>query len=365
MHRSISTLGCHPRTLAIISVKTEGSSSTQFIIPNTIPTTGWWSLSIPTLSSTRLWPSWAALCCWTSRTPHSSPWPDPVRRDAGQVTGCPEESQKPPRRRGLPRCAGKCNRKVRYCGRRVWFCKVSDPKSIPYLLFNRSRVSKILDEGGKSGDGDEKDEAHRLMNLATQLRRFNDRMIQVERAFIYSYGLPDDARSVTWSSRPTCLTRMAVPVSLESATCSSTSRGQETGKKWSARYRWRPRLCCPPWMCSLWRTQRSRKRLNFCSHNWALLLFRGNDYSVGRLVGGNLKTKHSIRILISFSLRIQPSPVGRLRFQTISFSLVFLFLFNPFTPKLKNVHSPNLWKRNVWREVVRIGGIIIFHPSKL
>ena len=39
--------------------------------------------------------------------------------------------------------------------------------------------------------------------------------------------------------------------------------------------------------------------------------------------------------------------------------------FNPFTPKLKNVNSPNLWKRNVWREVVRIGGIIIFHPSKL
>ena len=46
----------------------------------------------------------------------------------------------------------------------------------------------MLDERGKSDDDD--DEAHRLMNLAAQLRRFNDRMIQVERAFIYSYGLP-------------------------------------------------------------------------------------------------------------------------------------------------------------------------------
>ena len=45
--------------------------------------------------------------------------------------------------------------------------------------------------------------------------------------------------------------------------------------------------------------------------------------------------------------------------------LLTAYWVRPDHTKLKNVHSPNLWKRNVWSEVVRIGGTIIFHPVKL
>ena len=67
----------------------------------------------------------------------------------------------------------------------------------PCIYLFRSKLSSTLDKQGDNGDGDDDDDNEddddddmdKSKHFA-ELRRLNDQMIQVERAFIYSYGLP-------------------------------------------------------------------------------------------------------------------------------------------------------------------------------